>query len=59
MTVDAQNKLQLRQVVAGRDYGATIDIQGGLEGNETIVAQPDVSLNDGQIVIPVTQQGTP
>ncbi len=55
MVVDSQNKLQLRKVVVGRDYGDTIDIQGGLEGNETIVAQPDVSLNDGQVVIPVAQ----
>jgi len=39
--------------VVGRDLGAAIDVQSGLEGNETIVKQPTVSLQEGQIVNPI------
>ncbi|HEY2733565.1 MAG TPA: hypothetical protein VGI70_06250, partial [Polyangiales bacterium] len=39
-------------VTLGRDFGATIDIQAGLQGTETIVTQPRVSMQEGQIVKP-------
>ena len=51
--VGAGNKLHFQQVVVGRDLGAAVDVQSGLEGNETIVAQPTVSLQEGQIVNPI------
>jgi hypothetical protein len=41
-------------VVVGRDLGTVIDVQAGLEGHETIVKQPTVSLQEGQTVNPVT-----
>jgi hypothetical protein len=37
----------------GRDYGTSIDIQGGLRGNEKIVTQPTVALQEGQVVAPL------
>jgi hypothetical protein len=37
----------------GRDFGSSIDIQAGLHGNETIVKQPTVSLQEGQLVTPI------
>jgi RND family efflux transporter MFP subunit len=46
-------KLHLQKVVVGRDFGDVIEIQAGLSGDETIVEQPDVSLQDGQAVTPV------
>jgi multidrug efflux pump subunit AcrA (membrane-fusion protein) len=52
-TVGAGNKLHFQTVVLGRDFGTSIDIQSGLEGNETIVKQPTVSLQEGQVVTPV------
>jgi hypothetical protein len=40
-------------VVLGRDLGTSIDIQAGLHGDETIVKQPTVSLQEGQVVTPI------
>jgi len=51
--VGTGNKLHFQDVVLGRDFGTAIDIQAGLQGNETIVKQPTVSLQEGQIVTPV------
>jgi multidrug efflux pump subunit AcrA (membrane-fusion protein) len=59
MLVDPGGKLRLQQVTVGRDFGDTIDMQAGLSGAETIVAQPDVSLQEGQIVTPVEPQHAP
>jgi multidrug efflux pump subunit AcrA (membrane-fusion protein) len=53
MIVDAGNKLHFQPVVLGRDYGTSIGIEGGLQGNETIVKQPTVSLQEGQVVTPL------
>ena len=50
--VGTDNKLHVQPVTVGRDFGATVDIQSGLNGGESIVEQPDVSLQNGQSVIP-------
>ena len=54
-TVAAGNAIRFRQVQLGRDFGDAFDVQGGLNGNETIVAQPDVSLKEGQVVRPISR----
>jgi RND family efflux transporter MFP subunit len=54
--VRAENKLHFQEVVVGRDLGTSIDIQAGLQGNETIVKLPTVSLQEGQVVKPVEPQ---
>ncbi len=51
--VGAGNKLHFQNVVVGRDLGTAIDVQSGLEGNETIVKLPTVSLQEGQTVTPI------
>jgi len=51
--VGAGNTLRFQEVVLGRDFGTSIDIQAGLQGNETIVKQPTVSLQEGQVVAPI------
>ena len=51
--VGSGNKLRFQEVVVGRDFGTTIDVQAGLQGNESIVAQPTVSLQEGQVVTPI------
>ena len=56
--VGAGNKLHFQQVELGRDFGTSIDIQTGLHGNETIVKQPTVSLQEGQLVTPLASQDT-
>jgi len=53
IVVGEENKLRFQDVVLGRDFGASIDIQAGLNGDETIVKQPTVSLQEGQVVQPV------
>lgn len=57
--VAAGDKLHFQEVRLGRDFGASIDIQEGLQGNETIVKQPTVSLQEGQIVKPIDSQSPP
>jgi hypothetical protein len=51
--VGPDNKLHYQPVVLGRDLGALIDIQAGLHGDESIVKQPTVSLQEGQVVKPI------
>ncbi len=53
MLVGPGNKLHYQPVVFGRDLGASIDIQAGLRGDESIVKQPTVSLQEGQVVRPI------
>jgi RND family efflux transporter MFP subunit len=57
-TVGQGNTIRFQQVELGRDFGDSIDIQGGLHGTETIVAQPTVSLKEGQVVRPVDSKST-
>jgi RND family efflux transporter MFP subunit len=54
--VEEGNKLHFQQVVLGRDFGMSIDVQAGLHGTETIVKQPTVSLQEGQVVEPMESQ---
>jgi RND family efflux transporter MFP subunit len=51
LTVVAAGTLHYVPVVLGRDFGATIDIQG-VTGDERIVKQPTVSMEEGQRVQP-------
>jgi len=51
--VGAGNTLRFQEVVLGRDFGTSIDIQAGLQGHETLVKQPTVSLQEGQRVTPI------
>jgi RND family efflux transporter MFP subunit len=59
MLVEPGGKLRVQKVTVGRDFGDTIDVQAGLSGNETVVKQPDVSLQDGQVVTPVEADHAP
>ncbi len=52
VVVRADNRLHFQDVQVGRDFGAFLDIQAGLNGNELIVKQPSVSLEEGQVVQP-------
>jgi RND family efflux transporter MFP subunit len=58
-TVAQGNTIHFQQVEVGRDFGDSIDIQAGLHGNETIVAQPTVALKEGQVVKPVQTKSAP
>ena len=58
-TVAPGNTIRFQHVELGRDFGDAFDIQAGLHGNETIVAQPTVSLKEGQVVKPMAPGNTP
>jgi len=52
--VGADGKVQLRPVSIGRDYGATLEILGGLSLQEQVIINPSDSLEEGQQVRVVT-----
>jgi RND family efflux transporter MFP subunit len=48
--VGPDNKVQLRPINIGRDYGTTLEILGGVDPSEKIVVNPSDSLEEGQQV---------
>ena len=48
--VGNDNKVQLRSITIGRDYGATLEILGGIDVNDQIIINPSDSLEVGQQV---------
>jgi RND family efflux transporter MFP subunit len=53
-TVDDAGKVALVRVAAGRDFGDTVEIVSGLNGNERVITNPPDSLTPGQTVRVVT-----
>src|SRR5712671_7676208 len=48
--VDKDNTVHLRPISIGRDFGATLEILGGLEVSDRIIINPSDSLEEGQKV---------
>jgi multidrug efflux system membrane fusion protein len=48
--VGPDNKVQLRQINIGRDYGTSLEILGGLSTSDRVVINPPDSLEDGEQV---------
>jgi multidrug efflux system membrane fusion protein len=48
--VGPDHKVQLRPLNIGRDYGATLEVLGGLAVSDQIIINPSDSLEDGQTV---------
>jgi RND family efflux transporter MFP subunit len=48
--VGADGKVHLKPVVIGRDYGADVEILGGLDPSESIILNPSDSLEEGEPV---------
>jgi RND family efflux transporter MFP subunit len=48
--VGADNKVQLRPITNGRDYGTTLEILGGVKLEDRIIINPADSLENGQTV---------
>lgn len=48
--VDGNNKIQLRPINIGRDYGTSLEILGGVSPQDRIVINPPDSLEQGQEV---------
>ena len=53
------DKVQLRSIVIGRDFGTTMEILGGVETSDRIIINPSDSLEAGQQVhvAPPAQSG--
>jgi len=49
-TVSDDNRVALVTVVAGRDFGDTVEILSGLTGSERVIANPPDSLTPGELV---------
>ncbi len=48
--VDKDGKVHLRPISIGRDFGATLEVLGGVEVSDEIVINPSDSLDEGQVV---------
>jgi multidrug efflux system membrane fusion protein len=48
--VDKDSTVQLRPITIGRDFGATLEILGGLDVNDQVIINPSDSLETGQKV---------
>jgi multidrug efflux system membrane fusion protein len=48
--IGSDNKVQLRPINIGRDYGATLEILGGVAPSDQVVVNPSDSLEEGQQV---------
>jgi len=48
--VDKDGKVHLRPINIGRDFGATLEILGGIEPSDQIIINPSDSLEEGQQV---------
>jgi membrane fusion protein, multidrug efflux system len=53
--VGADNKVQLRPITIGRDYGAMLEILGGVSLEDRVIINPADSLEDGQKVNVATE----
>jgi RND family efflux transporter MFP subunit len=48
--IGTDNKVQLRAISIGRDYGTSLEVLGGVSPDDRIVINPSDSLEDGQPV---------
>lgn len=56
-TVDAQNRVHLKNVTIGRDMGANVIVVAGITANDAVIDSPPDALNDGDLVRVVGTQG--
>ncbi|HVX67801.1 MAG TPA: efflux RND transporter periplasmic adaptor subunit [Bryobacteraceae bacterium] len=48
--VGADNRIQLRPILIGRDFGASLEVVSGIRASDRVVQNPPDSLEDGQQV---------
>jgi RND family efflux transporter MFP subunit len=46
-TLDSQQRIKLKSIVQGRDFGSSIEVLSGLAPHETVVVNPPDSITDG------------
>jgi multidrug efflux pump subunit AcrA (membrane-fusion protein) len=58
--VDKDGKVSFHPITIGRDFGATLEILGGIEQSDQLIINPSDSLEDGQQVhVAKTNDGGP
>jgi RND family efflux transporter MFP subunit len=57
-TVEHGNRIALKTIVVGRDYGGTIEVVSGLDPDAAVVVNPPDSVAEGQAVRVVADQGS-
>ena len=58
-TVDGRDRIKLKSIVEGRDFGNTIEVLSGLDPNDVVVVNPPDSITNGtpvRIAAPPSQQ---
>jgi RND family efflux transporter MFP subunit len=58
-TVDDQQRVKLKSIVQGRDFGNSIEVLSGLAPNDTVVLNPPDSITDGVRVRVVAPAAAP
>ena len=48
--VGSDNKVQLRRITIGRDYGSTLEIVGGVDVNDRVIVNPSDAIESGEQV---------
>jgi RND family efflux transporter MFP subunit len=46
-TLDGENRIKLKSIVQGRDFGSTIEVLSGLNANDMVLLNPPDSIADG------------
>src|SRR5580704_11393785 len=49
-TVDTQNRVKLKSIVQGRDFGKSVEVLSGLDAQDRVVVNPPDSVTDGMTV---------
>ncbi|MCX4164225.1 MULTISPECIES: efflux RND transporter periplasmic adaptor subunit [Paraburkholderia] len=57
-TVDAQQKVLLKTIKPGRDFGMRIEVTDGLAATDRVILNPSDSITDGQAVRVLSSAGT-
>jgi hypothetical protein len=50
LVVDSSDKIHVKQVTLGRDFGTKSEILGGLDPTDRVVQNPTEALHEGMIV---------
>jgi multidrug efflux pump subunit AcrA (membrane-fusion protein) len=58
--VDKNNKVQLRNITVGRDFGTTVEVLSGLQTSDAVIANPSDSLTAGtEVAVANSNSKTP
>jgi membrane fusion protein (multidrug efflux system) len=58
-TVEGGNRVKLKTIVQGRDFGKTVEVLSGISADDEVVVNPPDSLADGAEVRLGAQPGQP